>query len=307
MISKETNDLEINSKTNEFYNIEISGAFHKTTVNYGMSMEQTKTIVHELFENNFPKLRLIAEEEATKNMLRFGDKLAERLQIYTKDNSRIVSSPDFQFTLSKAIETAARFDNPDLHDFLVKLLSEKIECKNNDSKSLILSECINAIGKLSLNQLNILTFSFMLLEYPHKLTFETWDMYNVYFEENVRPFMGFENNQIDFKHLEFVGCTRFDPGFGDPRLSTILKTQVPHLFQGTSDLSKDVSSSDKIVKVNFDNCDEIEKIILDANIWGLNTTSVGIMLSSIFYEKITMKKLSKLELFFDGVKKENKL
>lgn len=299
-MKSENKHLKIDGNDNSFeiYNVEIGGYFNKPTVNIGFDIEQTKSIVNELFEYNFPRLRLIAEEQAKLNIINFSNKLIESFSLHIHDSTKIISSPDFQFTLSKAIETAARFDNPNLHDLLVELITQKINYINCDTKSLIISECINVIGKLSLNQLNILTFSFMFLEYPHKLHFETWDEYNSYFDENVRPFMSFENNQIDFKHLEYVGCNRFDPGFGIPRLSTILKQQNPHLFTGTTDLHKDVSLSDKIAMDNFKDYIEIDKIIIKANIWGLSSTSVGILLASIFYEKIVSGKSIDINLFY---------
>lgn len=281
------------------YTTTIFGFGNTTIINNGNDPEQTKILVLELFEDNFPKMREIAKKEADMNVTKFAELLAEKFQLLTIDNIRIGSSPDFQFDLSNAIRYAARFGNPDLNDFLADLLSKKLEGELTESKNLILSECINVIGKLTKNQLDILTFTFMMMEYPHKAKIETWDEYNVYFNKSVRPFICFNNAKIDFKHLEYVGCTRFDPGFDSPRLSTILKQQMKTAFEGTTELTKEAWLCDKIVTDNFPDAVNVEKIILDADIWGTATTSVGIMLASIYYEKIICQKLPKLDLFFN--------
>lgn len=285
--------------TEQTNNLLIVGSNINTIINNGIDPEQTKILVHDLFLDNFPKMREVAKEEADINIAKFAELLAEKFQLLTIDNIRIGSSPDFQFDLSNAIRYAARFDKPDLNEFLADLLSKKLEGKLTESGNLILSECINVIGKLTKNQLDILTFTFMMMEYPHKVKFETWEDYNVYFNENVRPFMYFNNAKIDFKHLEYAGCSRFDSGYDSPRLSTILKQQMKSAFQGTSELTKDVWESEKIVADNFPDATNVEEIILDADIWGTATTSVGIMLASIYYEKIIGRKLTNLDLFFN--------
>ena len=262
------------------------------------SEDAIKQIVNNKLDEAIVSGRLASKEEYERNVENFKNAFYQILLSNPLANMQKFKSIDFQMDLTKAVEVAARIDNPKLHLILAELLSIKMDNIDNDTMNSILTESILVMGKLNLNQLKILTFSFMLLEYVFKVEIASWSHYNKYFEENVKPFMDFENKEIDFKHLEYVGCVKIDLGFAPPRLSSILHNQNPKLFPNATNLTSNVPYNNKTVAENFSDAPKVEEILLRNSIWGVATTSVGIMLASIYYEKITGSPLSKLNLFF---------
>lgn len=166
-------------------------------VNIGLSYSDSKELFTDLFEKKFPQFRRIAQEEAEKNIEKLSARFADKLnELKTFDNS-VLETPDFHFNLYKSIEIGARNGNEELHLFLANLLVKRIQFDKNDTQRVILNESITTIEKVSINQLKILTFSFLFFTYFKISKSKNWDDLNAHIKEYIEPFMDYEYRLID--------------------------------------------------------------------------------------------------------------
>lgn len=268
-------------------------------IQLGLTYSEAKDLFVDLFKLNFPKFQAIAAAEASKNIENFSKRFAERLnakQIIIDDD---LSTPDFHFNLYKAIEISARFNNDLLHSFLAELLVKRISNDKNDTIKTILSESIISIGKISLNQLKMLTFSFVFLGYWTRLKIKTWQEFNDYIKEYIQPFMDYNYKEIDILHLDYSGCVNIDYGFGRPSLSQIIKNRIPELYPDLKSHQNEQGYIDSITKEKLLDSVNFFAILDNTKLWAIDPTSVGLMLINVYFEIEKGYKLNKIDEYFE--------
>lgn len=267
-------------------------------VNIGLSYSDSKELFTDLFEKNFPQFRRIAQEEAEKNIEKLSARFADKLnELKTFDNS-VLETPDFHFNLYKSIEIGARNGNEELHLFLANLLVKRIQFDKNDTQRVILNESITTIEKVSINQLKILTFSFLFFTYFKISKSKNWDDLNAHIKEYIEPFMDYEYRLIDVQHLIYSNCSTMELGFGTPSLSQILKTAFPVLYPDYKKFSDEQKYIDQITQNNLKHQEFFFKMVDETRLYGVSPTSVGFMLISLYFEITKGYKLPHIEELF---------
>ncbi len=172
----------------------------------GLSVTDARDIANSIFRENFPKLQAVARAEAKKNVQLFVSELEEKItsQLNAKEINKF-QDPDIQYTLYEAIKSNARIGSEELRRNLSVLMVERIKNDDQDLKRIVYNEAISTIGKLTRDQLKILTLCF-LLRYTYHTGILDWRVFNYYISKKIKPFTDFKNTPAEFQHLEYAGC-----------------------------------------------------------------------------------------------------
>jgi len=101
--------------------------------------------------------------------------------------------------------SAARNDDEDLHKTLSKLIVTRVKENNIDIKRVVLNGAISTAGKLTLNQMKIITLSF-LMKNTRFMSVRNWEGLKNNFEIKIKPFIDFSGTQSELLYLQYTGC-----------------------------------------------------------------------------------------------------
>ncbi len=166
-----------------------------------------------------------AKEQAQQNTLDFIEKLAQRVKILeeqNKQNKKIIdkslSQPDFSILLQKAVISSAQTKDEQKHEFLARLVADRLTKESDSLFSLTSQIACDAIPKLNINQmkiLGVLATIFFIRPKPFPPTNEpqqeagnSWSKWledKLSFSQDVNP------NIMDLLHLESLSCIRWEP------------------------------------------------------------------------------------------------
>ena len=180
-----------------------------------MSVADVKEIAQSVFENNFPKLKEQAEIKAKKNIQLFIGDLSRKVDNdLSKEEINKFRDPDIQYVLYEAIKSNARKNSEKLRENLSALIVKRIQNDDKDLKRIVYNEAIETIGKLTVNQLKILTLHY-LLTYTTYRGISNWATFNSYLNTSIKPFLDFKNTNADFQHLQYASCANISIGSVD--------------------------------------------------------------------------------------------
>ena len=174
----------------------------------------------------------------------------EKIIKHSEDLKKVISSPDFQYISKAATISASRSSSEELHKNLSSLIAQRINNDNADLKRIVYDEAISTIGKLTADQLKIITLCY-LLKYTSCNGIISWEAYKKYLDLHIKPFLVFKNTNAEFQHIEYTGCGSMEIVSWD--IVDIYKQQYSFLF------------SNLIEKEQIDNLevsDEIKKEIV---------------------------------------------
>jgi len=197
--------------------------------NYGLTREEAINLFFDLYNNNNVKLVAIAAATAKENVEKFAKEFFSKAEEkHLVDDISKFSSPDIQVMMNQAINCASRKDSEVLRKNLAALLVGRIKHDSDELKTIIYDEAIATVGKLTNNQVKILTIVFLLLHTSNP-GIVNWATFNSYINEYVAPFLDFKNTKTDFKHLVYAGCASLS-SLGEKDLGGILLSVYPFLF-----------------------------------------------------------------------------
>lgn len=180
MLEKFNQDVKDNSKA-------LQAGGNITIV--GMQYGEVKDLFLTLFENNFPKLKEIAQNTAIENVQKF---ISEFEKNITKDQRDIdidkFTDPNIQYSLNEAIQTSARRGNTIDLGILSSLIIEQIKIESNDLLQIVCNEAITIIPKLTKKQIDFLSYHFYVrfkadksikeISEIEKKVYPVWDTFN---------------------------------------------------------------------------------------------------------------------------------
>ncbi len=249
----------------------------KIIIKKGLTVEDTKKIVQIIYDNNFPKLQKIAANEARERVNLFKKELSEKIskKLSFQEINKI-SEPDIQYALFEAIKTNIRRNDKELRNILTELIIGRIKRDNSDLTKIIYNEAISTVGKLTKNQLKILTLH-ITVRYVIRQNIFSWDDFKDYLK-SIESFLDFEDRIVDFQHLEFCSCISIID-FASIGVLEIFKNNYPSLFE----IDKKINQ--KIKK------DQMGSLLLkkweNSKIKNITSTSAGILIGIIYYEQTT--------------------
>lgn len=186
----------------------ITQTGNNSTINVynGLNPGQVKETFEFLLKENYPKAQEKAAKSVEQRLEKFTHMFLEMANgKLTVDDIDKFSDPDFQFVLTNALITNARHDSQTLRENLSKLLIKRIN-SNQDLEKIVLDEAIKTIGKLTPNQIDILTLCF-ILKYITSFVVHDWPSFNEFLNGDVQTLLSsFENDDVDTQHLLYANC-----------------------------------------------------------------------------------------------------
>lgn len=196
--------------------------FQGSIIQLGPSKDEITALCRDLMADNFTKLR----DEALQNVNdRVDDFITVFLPIVDIKSSlhvKNLKNPSMQNAIYLA--QRAYVLNGELNQaYLIELLQEKLNTKDNELKQILLSEAIDKLGLITSNQIEALR---ILLE----MTFmrpKNSDLERVisYYEEVINDLKLLSITNMDIAHLLYTGCV-FSYGVGVTAFSGFLGTAI---------------------------------------------------------------------------------
>ena len=215
--------------------------------NSGVSASDVVTIVQSLFEANFPVLVAKASQKAEENVTKFKQEISKQIGIALKESDlENFSEPDVQYVLNEAVTAAARSDSEELRQTLSKLVVNRVKENNIDIKKLVLNGAITTAGKLTLNQMKIITLCFMTKN-TRFIGVRTWEALKNNLETKIKPFTGIKVTNSELLYLQYTGCGDVQSVFSTDLIEHIRNTYgTVFISSYTEDEIKGLKLSDEI-------------------------------------------------------------
>jgi hypothetical protein len=301
-ISDELVDKILAKYSNNFFGIPINVGNGIQINQFGISSSEAKDLFFVLFDNNFPKLQKIAEETARNCVISFRERFFYLASEYLKKNDLdAFKEPDLQYVLFRAIESSARFDSENLRSVLSSLLIRRIKAKEEELKKILYNEAITTVGKLSINQLKILTLHYLLYEQVFFIEPISWEELERFYTEKVTPFLDFRDTTADFSYLDYCGCCSANDPFGPTSYAQIIKNQLKFLFPELDQEKHEQAYIEDVIRKNLTLGDYLINLWSSTDIWALDLTAVGMVIVEAFYESYTGDRgFIKLEHIFNN-------
>jgi len=189
------------------------------------------------------------------------------------DLKKVISSPDFQYISKTATISASRSSSVELHKNLSSLITQRINNDDEDLKKIVYDEAISTIGKLTVDQLKIVTLCY-ILSYTSYGGIVSWGSYEAYLNTQIKPFLSFKNTNAEFQHIQYAGCGSIDMGNRDLInahrqqysflfLNLIEKEQIDNLALSDKIKTEIIALDGKEDKyfIRFKNKNELEKYL----------------------------------------------
>lgn len=221
-----------NSKNIQGENITLNEYVNTSNAVALYSIEE---VAKQLMGSVFGELPADTKKEIETNQKSYFQALSENLGKIIKQNEdlqKVISSPDFQYISKTAAISASRSSSAELHKNLSSLITQRINNDDEDLKRIVYDEAISTIGKLTANQLKIITLCY-LLKYTSYGGIVSWDAYKTYLDSNIKPFLGFKNTNAEFQHIVYAGCGSI--GIRGADLINIHRQQYAFLFSNLTE------------------------------------------------------------------------
>lgn len=161
--------------------------------------------------------------KATENSSYFLNTLANKVAALeleseiTKDlMATTMSEPSFSVLLQKAVLTSAQTENPQKHEILSDVVSQRLKSSAESVYSATCQIAVDAIAHCTTNQLHVLALA-VSLRYispalpPDLATEEAYkEACKDWLNHRLAPYANLKIGPLDFAHLEAISCLKFD-------------------------------------------------------------------------------------------------
>jgi len=195
-----------------------------------VALYSIEEVAKQLMGSVFGELPDETKKQIEANQKSYFQALSENLGKIIKQNEdlkKVIDSPDFQYISKTASISASRSSSSELHKNLSSLITQRINNNEEDLKRIVYDEAIATIGKLTTDQLKIITLCY-LLRYTSYGGIVSWEAYKKYLDTHIKPFLGFKNTNAEFQHIEYAGCGSI--GIGSWDVLNIHRQQYSFLF-----------------------------------------------------------------------------
>ena len=197
-----------------------------------VALYSIEEVAKQLLNSVFGELPSETKEKIESNQKSYFQALSDNLERIVKQNEElkeVVESPDFQYISKKASVSASRSSSVELHKNLSLLIVKRINCNNEDLKRIVYDEAILTADKLTLDQLKIITLSYLLGRTSYQ-KIVSWETFKDYLNTHIKPFLDFKNTDAEFEHIEYTGCGSLGLGMISWDLVNIFRENQSFLF-----------------------------------------------------------------------------
>lgn len=173
----------------------------------GLSYSEAKEVALDVYRSNFLQLSGEAADLASKRVEEFTEQLIKRMQRESQQLLNSMKDPDMQYALFTAQKAYARTGDIQLSEMLVNVLKERSKEAERTTYQLVLNECVAVLDKITNEQLDILSLSFILMGTRKKLYLYKDEVVD-YIKSDILRFTEYiSDNETNFKHLVYAGCS----------------------------------------------------------------------------------------------------
>jgi len=219
--NQKSGDNSINLQANGDINIKAGSS---------IALYSIEEVAKQLMGSVFNELPDETKKQIKTNQKSYFQTLSENLGKLIEQGEelkKVINSPDFQYISKKAIISASRSSSEELHKNLSSLIIQRVNNDKEDLKRIVYDEAISTIGKLTTDQLKIITLCY-LLRYTSYSGIISWETYKAYLGSHIKPFLDFKNTNAEFQHIEYTGCGAI--GIGGWDIIDICRKQYSFLF-----------------------------------------------------------------------------
>ncbi|QTC41528.1 hypothetical protein I7V34_21180 [Bacillus sp. V3] len=187
-------------------NVQAGNNVHLQQNKYGLSYSEVKEVALDIFDANFSKLALAAQEVAKKRAEEVTTAFLDELQQKAPEAMDSMKEPDMQYALLMAQKEYARTGDKNLSEVLVDILVERSKIQERSLLQIVLNESLEIVPKLTNVQLNTLSLIF-IIKYSINHNVCSFDSLKSYLKNTIAPFIDdLTTTHSHFQHLEYAGC-----------------------------------------------------------------------------------------------------
>jgi len=195
------------------------------TVNqYGIKYSDVKEVAMDVFKSNFYDLGEKIERIVNERAEGIINKYLDKLQSIAPESLPNTEDPDLRYAIYETQKNHARRGDNDIADLLVDVLVSRTKVKDEAFLKLVTNEALEIIPKLTLKQIDILTFIF-LMRYVNLGGIipinNFYDVISVFTDE-------IPNEEVFYQHLQYTGCISISIGSVD--FEKLIKGNYPKQF-----------------------------------------------------------------------------
>lgn len=236
---------------------------------YGLAVHEVKELTKIFMRENFPVLRAEAIAAAQANVQQFLHEFEGKLaqNIGRIDPNRL-KDPDIQSSINDAVLETAKKGHRSNSDILADLVIERLNIRTNDYVSLVVSEAIKVVPRLTPEQIGFMTL--VLFMNSTKVTTaaslaDILPLASAVLETSQNSF-GLSESQKS--HLEFAGCAS---------ILQLLSNSAYSIWKANYDFLKDIPDEElkKTIERDFPVLHQLAKAFDDNKLGQISLTSVG--------------------------------
>lgn len=236
---------------------------------YGLAVHEVKELTQIFMRENFPVLRAEAIAAAQANVQQFLGKFEEKLaqNIGRIDPNRF-KDPDIQSSLNDAVLETAKKGVRSNSDLLAELVIERLNTGTNDYVSLVVSEAIKVVPRLTPEQIGFLTLVLFLTSTKVSSATSLSDIIPLASAVLQTSQHSFGLSDSQKSHLEFTGCAS---------ILQLLSNSAYSIWKANYEFLKDIPDEElkKTIEQDFPVLHQLAKAFDDNKLGQISLTSVG--------------------------------
>ncbi|MDF1997604.1 LPO_1073/Vpar_1526 family protein [Peribacillus frigoritolerans] len=242
----------------------IQGRDHVTVNQYnGLSYLEVKEIAMDVFKSNFYELGERASRTAKERAEQITNDYLRKLEKVSAESINNVNDPDVQYGIYTVQMQHARLGNKEISELLVDVLVSRTKIVDEPLLKLVLNESLLAIPKLTLRQIDVLSFLFIVKYVGFSGSLEEYISMVMPFSESLSLESSF------YQHLQYAGCISISMGESD--LNSIFKNKFPNILD-------EVNVTDKLLATD-QNIGKVQHYWQNSIVKNSTLTSVGIAIA----------------------------
>ena len=182
------------------------GLARTVNIHSGITYSDARDIALDVYKANYLQLSESAARVARQRAEELTDEFLSELKKRNTEAIASVESPGMQHALFTAQKEYARTGDKDLESLLVDILVDRAGTTERSIKQIVLDEAIAVAPKLTAEQMDALTVSFLLTRTQNH-TVRNLEKFLDYLDSHIAPFIEtLASDTSCYEHLEYTGC-----------------------------------------------------------------------------------------------------
>jgi hypothetical protein len=236
---------------------------------YGLAVHEVKELAHIFMRENFPVLREEAIAAAQANVQRFLGEFEHKLaQNVGRIDPNKFRDPDVQSSLNDAVLETAKKGNRSNSDLLAELVIERLNSASNDYVSLVVSEAIKVVPRLTPEQIGFLTLVLFMTSTKLNSAKSLNDFQPLASVVLLASRNSFGISESQKSHLAYTGCAT---------MLQFMSNSAYSIWKANYDFLKDIADEElkKTIEKDLPVLHTLAKAFDDNQLGQITLTSVG--------------------------------